>query len=192
MHANKFTGQNFEREMAMATTLIENIVNELTELVVQKVMEEFNQRTDEVAARLNVLELERFDLVHRADLCSNFVARDDLLVDEALINDRLVAMENALSAQPVVDANFVDERINDWMQRRLKDEIVYALERVDLEYEVTNIIDRYDMTGKIEDTLRDFDLGVEEAVEDEIRNRTLVTEDDLIEFLNDRVRLTTE
>lgn len=38
MHANKFTGQNFEREMAMAITLIENIVNELAELVVQKVM----------------------------------------------------------------------------------------------------------------------------------------------------------
>ena len=33
---------------------------------------------------------------------------------------------------------------------------------------------------------------VEEAVEDEIRNRTLVTEDDLIEFLNDRVRITVE
>lgn len=139
----------------MATTLIENIVNELTELVVQKVLEEFNQRTDEVARRLG-------------------------------------EMERALAAQPVIDANFVDERIDDWMQRRLKDEIVYALERVDLEYEVTNIIDRYDMTGKIEDTLRDFDLGVEEAVEDEIRNRTLITEDDLVEFLNDRVRITVE
>ena len=176
----------------MATTLIENIVNELTELVVQKVLEEFNQRADEVAARLNALELERFDLVHRADLCSNFVTRDDLLVDEALINDRLIAMENLIGSQPLVDANFVDERIDGWMQRRLKDEIVYALERVDLEYEVTNIIDRYDMTGKIEDALRDFDLGVEEAVADEISNRTLVTEDDLIEFINDRVRLTTE
>ena len=98
----------------MATMLIENIVNELTELVVQKVMEEFNQRTDEVAARLNALELERFDLVHRADLCSNFVTRDDLLVDEALINDRLVAMENALAAQPLVDKNFVDERVKTW------------------------------------------------------------------------------
>ena len=126
----------------MATMLIENIVNELTELVVQKVLEEFNQRTDEVARRLD-------------------------------------AMERALAAQPVVDANFVDERVN-------------ALVYRNLDYEVTNIIDRYDMTGKIEDTLRDFDLGVEEAVEDEIRNRTLVTEDDLVEFINDRVRLTTE
>lgn len=126
----------------MATTLIENIVNELTELVVQKVLEEFNQRADEVAARLG-------------------------------------EMERALAAQSVVDANFVDERIDDWADRNL-------------DYKITNIVDRYDMTGKIEDTLRDFDLGVEEAVEDEIRNRTLVTEDDLIEFLNERVRLTTE
>lgn len=59
----------------MATTLIENIVNELTELVVQKVLEEFNQRTDEVARRLG-------------------------------------EMERALAAQPVIDANFVDERVN--------------------------------------------------------------------------------
>lgn len=140
MHANKFTGQNFEGEMAMATTLIENIVNELTELVVQKVLEEFNQRTDEVARRLG-------------------------------------EMERALAAQSVVDANFVDERIDDWADRNL-------------DYKITNIVDRYDMTGKIEDTLRDFDLGVEGAVEDEIRNRTLVTEDDLIELLNDRVRVT--
>lgn len=163
----------------MATTLIENIVNELTELVVQKVLEVLSRRADEVTARLNALELERFDLVHHADLCSNFVARDDLLVDKALINDRLLAMERALAAQPVVDANFVDERIDDWADRNL-------------DYKITNIVDRYDMTGKIEDTLRDFDLGVEEAVEDEIRNRTLVTEDDLIEFLNDRVRVTVE
>lgn len=126
----------------MATTLIENIVNELTELVVQKVLEEFNQRTDEVARRLG-------------------------------------EMERALAAQPVIDANFVDERVN-------------ALVYRNLDYEVRNIVDRYDMTAKIEDTLRDFDLGVEEAVEDEIRNRTLVTEDDLIEFLNDRVRITVE
>ena len=142
MHANKFTGQNFEREMAMATTLIENIVNELAELVVQKVMEEFNQRTDEVARRLG-------------------------------------EMERALAAQPMVDANFVDERVN-------------ALVYRNLEYEVTNIIDLYDMTSKIEDALRDFDLGVEEAVADEISNRTLVTEDYLIEFINDRVRITVE
>jgi len=126
----------------MATTLIKNIVNELTELVVQKVLEEFNQRTDEVARRLG-------------------------------------EMERALAAQPVIDANFVDEMVN-------------ALVYQNLDYEVRNIVDRYDMTVKIEDTLRDFDLGVEEAVEDEIRNRTLVTEDDLIEFLNDRVRITVE
>ena len=142
MHANKFTGQNFEGEMVMATTLIENIVNELTELVVQKVLEEFNQRIDEVARRLG-------------------------------------EMERALAAQPVIDANFVDERVN-------------ALVYQNLDYEVRNIVDRYDMTAKIEDTLRDFDLGVEEAVADEISNRTLVTEDDFIEFINDRVRITVE
>lgn len=130
----------------MATTLIENIVNELTELIVQKGLEEFNQRADEVAARLSVLE-------------KGF---------ETLAQQRLKGLTDPLDHEA---------RLN-------------ALERFDLEYEVTNIIDRYDMTGKIEDTLRDF--GVEEAVEDEIRNRTLVTEDDLIEFINDRVRLTTE
>ena len=144
MHANKFTGQNFEREMAMATTLIENIVNELTELVVQSVMKEFQAQE----ARLTVLE-------------KGF---------ETLAQQKLKGLTDPLDHEA---------RLN-------------ALERVDLEYEVTNIIDRYDMTAKIEDTLRDFDLGVEEAVADEISNRTLVTEDDLIEFINDRVRITVE
>ena len=128
----------------MATTLIENIVNELTELVVQSVMKEFQAQE----ARLTVLE-------------KGF---------ETLAQQKLKGLTDPLDHEA---------RLN-------------ALERVDLEYEVTNIIDRYNMTPKIEDTLRDFDLGVEEAVADEISNRTLVTEDDLIEFINDRVRLTTE
>ena len=128
----------------MATTLIENIVNELTELVVQSVMKEFQAQE----ARLTVLE-------------KGF---------ETLAQQKLKGLTDPLDHEA---------RLN-------------ALERVDLEYEVTNIIDRYNMTPKIEDTLRDFDLGVEEAVEDEIRNRTLVTEDDLIEFLNNRVRITVE
>jgi len=144
MHANKFTGQNFEGEMVMATTLIENIVNELTMVVVQSVMKEFQAQE----ARLTVLE-------------KGF---------ETLAQQRLKGLTDPLDHEA---------RLN-------------ALERVDLEYEVTNIIDRYDMTAKIEDTLRDFDLGVEEAVADEISNRTLVTEDDLIEFINDRVRITVE
>mgnify|MGYP000844021170 len=128
----------------MATTLIENIVNELTELVVQSVMKEFQAQE----ARLTVLE-------------KGF---------ETLAQQKLKGLTDPLDHEA---------RLN-------------ALERVDLEYEVTNIIDRYDMTAKIEDTLRDFDLGVEEAVADEISNRTLVTEDDLIEFINDRVRITVE
>ena len=37
MHANKFTGQNFEREMDMVTTLIENIVNEIVEFLNDRV-----------------------------------------------------------------------------------------------------------------------------------------------------------
>ena len=52
----------------MATTLIENIVNELTELVVQKVLGEFNQRTDEVAARLNALEIRNRTLLTEGSL----------------------------------------------------------------------------------------------------------------------------
>lgn len=128
----------------MATTLIENIVNELTMVVVQSVMKEFQAQE----ARLTVLE-------------KGF---------ETLAQQRLKGLTDPLDHEA---------RLN-------------ALERVDLEYEVTNIIDRYDMTAKIEDTLRDFDLGVEEAVADEISNRTLVTEDNLIEFINDRVRITVE
>ena len=134
----------------MATTLIENIVNELTELVVQKVLEEFNQRTDEVARRLG-------------------------------------EMERALAAQPVIDANFVDERVKTW-----------AYENFD--YEVTNIIDRYDIDYKIQS-------AIEERIDDELESKGFIDEEDLqrhldqyrfvtegslIEFINDRVRITVE
>lgn len=163
----------------MATTLIENIVNELTELVAQKVLEKFNQR---------------------ADLCSNFVTRDDLLVDEALINDRLGAVERALAAQPVVETNFVDERIRAWVYENF-------------DYEVTNIIDRYDIDYKIQSAIEDTDLddaikeAVYERIDDELESKGFIDEEDLqryldhyrfvtegslIEFINDRVRLTTE
>lgn len=37
MRANKFTGQNFEGEMVMATTLIENIVNDLINFINDRV-----------------------------------------------------------------------------------------------------------------------------------------------------------
>ena len=35
MHANKFTGQNFEGEMVMATMQIENIVNDRVRLTTE-------------------------------------------------------------------------------------------------------------------------------------------------------------
>lgn len=141
----------------MATTLIENIVNELTELVVQKVLEEFNQRADEVAARLG-------------------------------------EMERALAAQPVVDANFVDERIDDWMQRRLNNEVAEIFERVDIDYKIQRTIEDIDFSDAIkeavEDRLECTNFIDEEDLERYLDRYRFVNEDDLIEFLNDRVRIT--
>ena len=145
------TNSNTAKDGVMSTQ-IEKLADEFVEIIARQVVHELNTRVD-----LNTEYGERL----------------------AALEARLVSMENVLAAQPLVDKNFIDERIKKW-----------AYENFD--YAVKNIIDRYDMTGKIEDTLRDFDLGVEEAVEDEIRNRTLVTEDDLVEFLNDRVRITVE
>ena len=152
MHANKSTGQNFEEETAMATTLIENIVNELTMVVVQSVMKEFQAQE----ARLTVLE-------------KGF---------ETLAQQRLKGLTDQLDHEA---------RLN-------------ALERVDLDYKIQRAI---------EDT--DFDDAIKEAVyeriDDELENKGFINEEDLqrhldhyrfvtesslIEFLNDRVRITVE
>lgn len=180
----------------MATTLIENIVNELTELVVQKVLEEFNQRAGEVAARLNVLE--RADFVRQVDLNQKFIERADSL--SPIVEARLVAMENVLAAQPLVDKNFVDERIKTWADRNLHEAIVEIVDNYDIDYKIQRAI---------EDT--DFDDAIKEAVyeriDDELENKGFIDEEDLqryldqyrfvtegslIEFLNDRVRITAE
>lgn len=147
----------------MATTLIENIVNELAELVVQKVMEEFNQRTDEVARRLG-------------------------------------EMERALAAQPMVDANFVDERIESWIRRHLNNEVVDALERVDLDYKIQRAIEDTDFDDaikeavyeRIDDELESKGFIDEEDLQRYLDQCRLVTEGSLIEFINDRVRITVE
>ena len=147
----------------MATTLIENIVNELTEFVVQKVLEEFNQRTDEVARRLG-------------------------------------EMERALAAQPMVDANFVDERIDDWMQRRLNNEVAEIFERVDLDYKIQRAIEDTDFDDaikeavyeRIDDELENKGFINEEALQRYLDRYRFVTEGSLIEFINDRVRITVE
>ena len=147
----------------MATTLIENIVNELTELVVQSVMKEFNQRTDEVAARL-------------------------------------VAMENVLAAQPLVDKNFVDERVKTWVDRNLYEVIVEIVDNYDIDYKIQSAIEDTDFDDAIKEAVYervDNELESKGFLDEEDLQRYLdqyrfVTEGSLIEFINDRVRITVE
>ena len=147
----------------MATTLIENIVNELTMIVVHKVLEEFNQRADEVAARL-------------------------------------VAMENVLAAQPLVDKNFVDERVKTWVDRNLYEVIVEIVDNYDIDYKIQSAIEDTDFDDAIKEAVYervDNELESKGFLDEEDLQRYLdqyrfVTEGSLIEFLNERVRLTTE
>ena len=147
----------------MATTLIENIVNELTELVVHKVLEEFNQRADEVAARL-------------------------------------VAMENVLAAQPLVDKNFVDERVKTWVDRNLYEVIVEIVDNYDIDYKIQSAIEDTDFDDAIKEAVYervDNELESKGFLDEEDLQRYLdqyrfVTEGSLIEFINDRVRITVE
>ena len=156
------TNSNTAKDGVMSTQ-IENIVNELTELVVQKVLEEFNQRIDEVARRLG-------------------------------------EMERALAAQPMVDANFVDERVKTWVDRNLHEVIVEIVDNYDIDYKIQSAIEDTDLDDaikeavyeRIDDELESKGFIDEEDLQRYLDHYRFVTEGSLIEFLNDRVRFTVE
>lgn len=133
----------------MATTLIENIVNELTMVVVQSVMKEFQAQE----ARLTVLE-------------KGF---------ETLAQQRLKGPLDH------------EARLN-------------ALERVDLDYKIQRAIEDTDFDDaikeavyeRIDDELENKGFINEEALQRYLDRYRFVTEGSLIEFINDRVRITVE
>ena len=136
----------------MATTLIENIVNELTMVVVQSVMKEFQAQE----ARLTVLE-------------KGF---------ETLAQQRLKGLTDPLDHEA---------RLN-------------ALERVDLDYKIQRAIEDTDFDDaikeavyeRIDDELENKGFINEEALQRYLDRYRFVTEGSLIEFINDRVRITVE
>ena len=141
----------------MATTLIENIVNELTELVVQSVMKEFQAQE----TRLVALEEKTFKKL------------DDLQAEVQSLRDCNAVNIQAMRTQQTKIDNLEN------ILARLE---VISLSKTQVESIVEEVFQEINIDYQIERALGDVDFT----------DYGLFTEHDLIEFLNDRVRLTTE
>ncbi len=141
----------------MATTLIENIVNELTELVVQKVLGEFQAQE----MRLAALEAKTFKKL------------DDLQAEVQSLRDCNAVNIQAMRTQQTKIDNLEN------ILARLE---VISLSKTQVESIVEEVFQEINIDYQIERALGDVDFT----------DYGLFTEHDLIEFLNDRVRITVE
>ena len=141
----------------MATTLIENIVNELTELVVQKVLGEFQAQE----MRLAALEAKTFKKL------------DDLQAEVQSLRDCNAVNIQAMRTQQTKIDNLEN------ILARLE---VISLSKTQVESIVEEVFQEINIDYQIERALGDVDFT----------DYGLFTEHDLIEFLNDRVRIAVE
>lgn len=160
------TNSNTRKGTDMSTKA-EELVKELVDLMQTEVSRTI---VANVAATIETLRMKINDLeqnLARVELMQ--LRRSDL--DAAIkerIEPRLLRVE-----QESVDAAFIDGRIRKWAYENLSEE-------------VTNIVDRMHLD-------EDIEKEVERAIENaDFREYGFMTEDDLIEFLNDRVRITVE
>ncbi len=154
----------------MATTLIENIVNELTELVVQKVLGEFQAQE----MRLAALEAKTFKKL------------DDLQAEVQSLRDCNAVNIQAMRTQQTKIDNLEN------ILARLE---VISLSKTQVESIVDDAFREIDIDYKIERAIQECDLfeAVERALGDvDFTDYGLLTEHNLIEFLANRFRITVE
>ena len=168
----------------MATTLIENIVNELTMVVVQSVMKEFQAQEMQLAA----LEAKTFKKL------------DDLQAEVQSLRDCNAVNLQAMKTQ--------QEKINN-LENILARLEVTSLSRTQVESIVDNAFREIDIDYKIECAIEDCDFSdtVRDTVESELEykgfldeedlqryldHHRFITEGSLIEFFANRVRVTVE
>lgn len=160
------TNSNTKKDTDMSTK-VEELMKELIDQMQTEVSRTIvaNVATTIETLRMKINELEQN--LARVELMQ--LRRSDL--DAAIkerIEPRLVRLE-----QGYVDAAFIDGRIRKWAYENLSEE-------------VTDIVDRMNLDEDIE---TEVELAIENT---DFREYGFLTENDLIKFLNDRVRISVE
>lgn len=149
------------------STKVEELVKELVDLMQTEVSRTIvaNVATTIETLRMKINDLEQN--LARVELMQ--LRRSDL---DAAIKDRIEPRLLSVETK-AVDTPFIDGRIRKWAYENLSEE-------------VTGIVDRMNLN-------KDIGYEVERALENaDFREYGFMTENDLIEFLNDRVRVTVE
>ena len=163
------------------STQIEKLADVFNELIAQQVVRELNTRVDlnlEVGERLAALEAKTHHFT--------FKKLDDLQAEVQSLRDCNAVHLQAMRTQQ----SKIDNLEN--ILARLE---VTSLSKTQVESIVDDAFREIDIDYKIERAIRDCDFSedVEHALGDvDFTDYGLLTEHDLIEFINDRVRLTTE
>ena len=163
------------------STQIEKLADEFVEIIARQVVHELNARVDlnlEVGERLAALEAKTHHFT--------FKKLDDLQAEVQGLRDCNAANLQVMRSQ--------QEKINH-LENILARLEVTSLSKTQVESIVSDAFQEFDIDYKIEHAIRacDFSEDVERALGDlDFTDYGLLTEHDLIEFLNDRVRITVE
>ena len=163
------------------STQIEKLADAFVEIIAKQVVHELNTRVDlnlEIGERLAALEAKTHHFT--------FKKLDDLQAEVQSLRDCNLANLQVMRSQ--------QEKINH-LENILARLEVTSLSKTQVESIVDDAFREIDIDYKIERAIRecDFSEDVERALGDvDFTDYGLLTEHDLIEFLADRVRLTTE
>ena len=174
------TNSNTAKDGVMSTQ-IEKLADEFVEIIARQVVHELNTRVDlnlEVGERLAALEAKTHHFT--------FKKLDDLQAEVQGLRECNAANLQVMRSQ--------QEKI-DHLENILARLEVTSLSKTQVESIVSDAFQEFDIDYKIERAIRacDFSEDVERALGDvDFTNYGLLTKHDLIEFLNDRVRITVE
>lgn len=174
------TNSNIAKDGVMSTQ-IEKLADEFVEIIARQVVHELNTRVDlntEYGERLAALEAKTHHFT--------FKKLDDLQAEVQSLREYNAANLRVMRSQ--------HEKINH-LENTLARLEVTSLSKTQVESIVEDAFQEIDIDYKIECAIRDCDFSedVKRALGDvDFTDHGLLTEHDLIEFINDRVRITVE
>ena len=175
------------------STQIEKLADEFVEIIARQVVHELNTRVDlntEYGERLAALEAKTLTFKKMDDLQAEVQSlRDCNLANLQVMRsqqEKINHLENILARLEVTSLSktMVESIVDD------------AFRKIDIDYKIERAIEDCDFSDTVRDTV-ESELEYKNFIDEEDLQRYLdhhrfVTEGSLIEFLNDRVRITVE
>ena len=193
----------------MATMHIETLANDFVEIIAQQVSRELEERLAALEAKTHHFTFNKlYDLQAEVQGLSECNAANLQVMrnQQEKINhlETLLARIEVTSVTPTMVDHMLQERVDDriksWAYENLSEEVSSILDRIDLDYKIERAIGECDFDYAIKDV-------VYERIDHELKNKGFIDEEDLqtflsqhqylneyeiIDLLNDRVRITVE